>query len=219
MTVTKSVTKYLKINNTKLRCVETLVAAAAVLFIVGEFVMSQRGPRLLSLSYLERTAQHCWFFYYRWLQTEGSLLWNPERYKCIYLCHSSPIEAAPPEIVVKIKSWCWCATGFRSTIVDNCEKKAKQRGFFSLTQQLMERLKRIVKLPHRLRPVQSSKVSHASLLKPRTTWFEMDFLLKYCAASICSSLLPGRSEFYLEWSVEKTAVQLWSRRDPDSQDV
>lgn len=28
-----------------------------------------------------------------------------------------------------------------------------------LTQQLMERLKRIVKLPHRLRPVQSSKVS------------------------------------------------------------
>lgn len=30
---------------------------------------------------------------------------------------------------------------------------------FLLTQQLMERLKRIVKLPHRLRPVQSSKVS------------------------------------------------------------
>lgn len=28
-----------------------------------------------------------------------------------------------------------------------------------LTQQLMERLKKIVKLPHRLRPVQSSKVS------------------------------------------------------------
>lgn len=29
------------------------------------------------------------------------------------------------------------------------------------TQQLMERLKKIVKLPHRLRPVQSSKVSPA----------------------------------------------------------
>lgn len=34
---------------------------------------------------------------------------------------------------------------------------------FLLTQQLMERLKRIVKLPHRLKPVQSSKVSRSSL--------------------------------------------------------
>lgn len=38
-----------------------------------------------------------------------------------------------------------------------------------LTQQLMERLKRIVKLPHRLRPVQSSKVSMKS---PHTALWE-----------------------------------------------
>lgn len=34
---------------------------------------------------------------------------------------------------------------------------------FLRTQQLMERLKRIVKLPHRLKPVQSSKVSRNSI--------------------------------------------------------
>uniref|UniRef100_A0A673LQ32 RING finger protein 207 n=1 Tax=Sinocyclocheilus rhinocerous TaxID=307959 RepID=A0A673LQ32_9TELE len=37
--------------------------------------------------------------------------------------------------------------------------KANYNLYFHLTQQLMERLKKIVKLPHRLRPVQSSKIN------------------------------------------------------------
>lgn len=79
----------------------------------------------------------------------------------------------------------------------------------------MERLKRIVKLPHRLRPVQSSKVSHLLCRAPGTCFTSsqrrhttQNCLIKVsfrvCTFSYdmmqhpCTALSLSRSAFYLE---------------------
>uniref|UniRef100_A0A3P8U0Q5 RING finger protein 207 n=1 Tax=Amphiprion percula TaxID=161767 RepID=A0A3P8U0Q5_AMPPE len=47
----------------------------------------------------------------------------------------------------------------KKILLKAAQRSPNQTRMFLLTQQLMERLKRIVKLPHRLRPVQSSKIN------------------------------------------------------------